>query len=419
MKTAALPNIETCPLNTPMTPFNILFVDDEKSLLDGMRRSLHRKHREWNIHYIDSGREALEFLENHPCDLIVSDMRMPEMSGDELLRHVREKHPNVIRFILTGFVERNVILECIGLAHQIFSKPCDPEALASAISFSNSLYHKLANERIQKVVCNVKNLPTLPQTYQALVKELQRKDCDIENLVGIIRNDSAVSTKVLQMVNSAYFGLDEPVADITQATMYLGVENLKSVVLAVEIAGECFKELRSRFDLDKYAIHAMRVGGLSEKFAKTLELKQKDTQCAFTSGLLHDIGKLVMLQHFDELYLSHETSAMSVPDTAHTEKRELEKFGVSHSELGASLVGIWGLPPMIVHAVAYHHHLDQLPQDQLLFPAIVHVANAVALKTPDQTLEDLYQCQLLDRGTIERMEWTALLEEFIDHSTKE
>jgi putative nucleotidyltransferase with HDIG domain len=399
-----------------MPQLKILFVDDERSLLDGIRRSLHRKQRDWKIHYAESGRDALEHLESNECDVIVTDMRMPEMSGDQLLKIVREKHPNIIRFILTGFTERSVILECIGLAHQIFAKPCDPTTLSEAILFSNSLYQRLADERVQKVVCNIKNLPTPPQTYQALVKEFQKPDADIEDLVDIIRNDSAVSTKVLQMVNSAYFGLGEPVSDIAQATMFLGVENLKSIVLAVEITDSCFKGFGARFDLDKYAQHAIKVGSIAEKFAKVLKMKQKETQCAFTSGLLHDLGKLVMVLHFDDLYLAEHNCAVSIQDTIHTEQLELEKFGVSHSELGASLVGIWGLPPQIVHAIAYHHNPEALDSDQPVFPAIVHVANAVALMTLEDSLETLYTSDLLHREIIERFNWEGPLNELIDET---
>ncbi|MZH05651.1 MAG: response regulator [Nitrospinae bacterium] len=102
----------------------ILFVDDDISLLQSIRRYVRLNHKEWNCMFSNSGEEALKILSQMPFDLIISDMRMPQMDGSQLLRKVKEKYPATIRFILSGQTEQNSFLKGIGSMHQFLTKPC-------------------------------------------------------------------------------------------------------------------------------------------------------------------------------------------------------------------------------------------------------------------------------------------------------
>ena len=390
------------PQNFPiMEKINALFVDDDPSLLAGLRRSLRRKTRDWDIRFAESGQEALELLNITPADVVISDMRMPKMNGVELLDEVKERYPNTVRFVLSGFSDKKMILNSVGLTHQFFAKPCDPEHLIQAVIYSNSLYKHLNSSHIQRIVCGTKNLPTPPETYNRINSELRREDPSVERISEIVKQDSAISAKILQLVNSAFFGIGGSVADISQATMYLGIENLKSLVLVVGLGNENFKKINQNFPIELYTAHSIEVGTLSEKIARALGMAQKETQTAFTAGLLHDIGKLVMATHFLGRYSQKRDFKMQTPDTAHIQDLEDREFGTNHADIGAALIGLWGLPPHVVNAVAFHHKPLKDVSEVISYAGIIHAANAIVLHRDENNPGSLLESDLLDREFVE------------------
>lgn len=390
-----------------MEPIRALFVDDERSLLDGLRRSLHRMAKGWNLEFVESGAKALERLEHQSFDVVITDMRMPGMNGVELLTEVRKLYPKIVRFILSGYSDKGMILKSVGLCHQFFAKPCDPEHLFHAIHFSTSLYKHLGSEKIQKVICGLRNLPTPPMTYTKMSAELNKSEPSMELLSEMVTQDSAVSARVLQAVNSAFFGIGRAIDDIQQATMFLGVENLRSLVLIFGISQESFQSIQHHFDLDLYTQHSIDVGHTAQWIAKELEWNRKDRQSAFTAGLLHDIGKLVMATHFESNYSQQREFSMLAPDTESFQELEEQRFGINHAEIGAALIGLWGLPPRIVNAVAYHHKPDHDIVEGISHSVLVHMANALVLLKNSNSMQgevkmhDLLNVELLRKLGLE------------------
>ena len=379
-----------------MENIKVLFVDDEQSLLDGLRRTLRRKTVDWDVRFAISGEEGLELLKEELSDVIVTDMRMPEMNGVEFLREVKALYPNTIRFILSGYSDIAMIMDSVGLSHQFFAKPCDPDLLIKAITYSNSLYRRINSREVQEVVCGIKNLPTPPHTYLKMNEELRKIEPSIEILSDIVRTDTAISAKILQMVNSAFFGIGQPIDDIQQATVFLGIENLKSLVLIVGISNESFHSINHEFALDLYAEHSVRVGSICQELAKDMDLPRNECHAAFTAGLLHDIGKLVMATHFSKRYSEVQEFRMQHPDTEDTQDMESDIFGMNHAEIGAALLGIWGLPPSIVNAVAFHHKPQEDLETDISLSTIVHIANALALHRHGHGIDSIFESNLLN-----------------------
>lgn len=359
------------------TPTRVLFVDDEPSLLDGLRRALHRKVQDWELQFVEGGEQALHRMQEMPFDVIITDMRMPNMGGVELLKTVKHRFPKTARFVLSGYSDRAMILDSIGLSHQFFSKPCDPEHLIHAIRRSTSLYRHLGSESIQQIICGIISLPTPPPTYSEMSKELNRSEPSIDKLTSIVMRDSAVSARVLQMVNSAFFGIGRPVSDIAQASLFLGVENLRSLVLILGISNESFAKLKPHFDLDLYTEHSIAVGTTAQRIATDLGWNREQSQVAFTAGLLHDMGKLVMATYFQERYCDQRNFSMLTPDTESIQEQEDASFGTNHAVIGAALLALWGIPPDVVNAIAYHHKPQDDDESGISLSTIVHIANAI------------------------------------------
>ena len=107
----------------------ILFVDDEPRISEGIERMFFHLADEWDITCVDSGPAALQELEDDPYDVIVTDMRMPEMDGAVLLAEVQKRAPGVVRIILSGQADLEETMRAVPLAHQYLAKPCRPEVL--------------------------------------------------------------------------------------------------------------------------------------------------------------------------------------------------------------------------------------------------------------------------------------------------
>ena len=146
----------------------ILFVDDEPAVLQGLQRSLRGMRQEWEMEFAASGREALETMARSPFDVVITDMRMPEMDGAQLLDQVRKRFPQTVRIVLSGQSDRETILRSIGPTHQYMAKPCDLEDLKQKLTHTFALRELLADPRLKEIVCQLENIPSLPSLYIAI-----------------------------------------------------------------------------------------------------------------------------------------------------------------------------------------------------------------------------------------------------------
>jgi DNA-binding NtrC family response regulator len=129
----------------------ILFVDDEPRLLEGLQRMFRPQRKHWDMLFATSGEQALAILATSPCDVIVTDMRMPGMDGATLLEQVQERYPSLVRIVLSGHVEMEAALRAAPVAHQFLSKPCDPETLRETIERVCDCRARLSDEGIRRV----------------------------------------------------------------------------------------------------------------------------------------------------------------------------------------------------------------------------------------------------------------------------
>jgi len=244
-------------MSEPEKKKNILFVDDEKKVLDGLRRMLHGMRNEWEMTFVNSGKEALDTLAQKAIDVIVSDMRMPEMGGAELLTAVKDKYPNVIRFILSGYSDKEMILKTIESTDQFLSKPCDPTKLKSAIDKALEAHKLVDKGKMAAMFSDLRELPTLPDLYIKLQKLLRDPESSFKRISDLIAMDIAISARVLQLVNSSFFGLVQRIENIQHAVTYLGAETLKSLILTTNVFSQFKKHELERYyikDLYKHCI---------------------------------------------------------------------------------------------------------------------------------------------------------------------
>lgn len=351
----------------------VLFVDDEPRVLQGLQRMLRSMRNEWEMSFAEGGHKALDMMAENPFDIVVSDMRMPGMDGAELLKHVMEKYPQTIRIVLSGHSDREMILKSVRTAHQYLSKPCDAETLKATVGRASSLRELLASEKIKQLVSKIDSLPSLPDLYMKMMDELQKSDSSVKKVGDIIQQDIGMSAKILQLVNSAFFGLPRQISDASQAVSLLGLETVKALVLSVHVFSEFPQTKMEGFSPNTLWKHSLTVGNFAKQIFQEESNDSNFIGYALTAGLLHDVGKLVLVTSFPDVY--EKIIAATVRENALLSDWEQEMLGANHGEVGAYLMGLWGLPDLVVEAVAYHHNPSYSQTGQFSPLTAVHVAN--------------------------------------------
>ncbi len=364
----------------------ILFVDDESKLLEGLRRMLRGMRHEWEMEFAEGGHAALELMGQKAFNVVVTDMRMPGMDGCQLLSRVKELYPQVVRIVLSGHTEREMAMEAAILAHQYLSKPCDADTLKNTVSRCCSLRRLLDNDSLIRVVSGLTNLPSLPSLYTEVIKEIDSPDGSLNRVGEIISQDTGMSAKILQLVNSAFFGHSRHVASPVRAVNLLGLETVKALILTIKIFCQYEQSNLPGFSMDAQWEHSMSTGLYAKQIAIAEDLGQDKIDEAFISGLLHDIGKLILLDRFPEKCLQILEEARSA--NCSLWEAEQHVIGTTHAEIGAYLLGIWGLSEPIVNAVAFHHYPIGLPHESLDTLTIVHVANTFVQRRSSKKDQD-------------------------------
>jgi HD-like signal output (HDOD) protein/CheY-like chemotaxis protein len=351
----------------------ILFVDDESNVLDGLRRSLRSMRKEWHMEFANGGREALLAVQKQSFDVVVSDMRMPEMDGADLLARIMKECPDAIRLVLSGHADPAAIMKSVGVTHQYLSKPCDTDVLRKAIDRACTLKALIESAPVREIVSKLGALPTIPSVYQELVACLQSERSTAANVAAIIGRDVGMTARILQLVNSAFFGLARSVTTLERAVAYLGLDTIGSLVLAQGVFQQYDGLESAVFDADAFMSTSLRTAAVAKAIAEHEKLDKTSVDQAFLAGMLHNVGELVLAVQLPEQYSQYaKQGGTEGPDS---ERLGLEIFGTSHAHVGAYLLGLWGLPNPIVEGVAYHDNPNECAETGLGLFGIVHIAS--------------------------------------------
>ncbi len=369
----------------------VLIVDDAPEVRRMLERTLSPLASEWEIVLADGARAALERLEQGPYDVVASDMVMPEMDGVQLLSQVKARYPGMVRIAFSGQSAKGYGVQTAGLAHQFLEKPLDVRKLHSIMARSCALHESLADDRLRRVLVGLPRLPSVPAVYQELMQEIHSRDVSLKKIARIISRDLAMVTKILQLVNSAFFGFRTTVSNPEQAVALLGSDAIKALVLTTEVFSAYEGAALPGFSIEELWQHGLAVGTAARTIAKSEQAPQSLVDDAFTAGMLHDVGRLVLAAN-----QAHEYRRMiALGDDRRMPGWQAERdvFGTTHAELGAHLLSLWGVAETVVEAVAFHHRPEASGTDEFTALAAVHVAdiwerrqrpqNDAALEEPD------------------------------------
>jgi len=298
-------------------------------------------------------------------------------------------------------------MKCIGHAHHHVLKPCTAKALLHTLEQAFAQEAWLPSEPVQGLIAQMRQVPSPIKAYTEIVTEMRSPTCSLEKIGKLVEQDPAVAAKILQLANSAVFGRELNVVRPAEAIGYIGLETTKAVILLAHTFSS-FDHLKLvQFSIEDLWRHSVEVGRMSRKVAELENAEEDLVEQAFVAGLLHDIGKLLFAANHAGLF----GKVIRLAREQHCNLWEAEAQilpGMGHAELGATVLGIWGLPKAITQAVALHHCPWRRCENSFSAIAAVHVANILDHEDhPDPSIilpSQINTSYLMDLGLAGRVE---------------
>ncbi len=354
---------------------SLVIIDDEEDILRSLR-SLFR-HDKYKMHYFTSGLQALKFLENNNVDVIICDMRMPEISGPNILEKSTKLNPTAIRIILSGFEEKQIVLNTIqkGFAQHYIMKPWDDEQLKSIVRESMSFQDELRKKHLLKIMHDFNNLPSPPKLHSKLVNILKSETKSHKLIANEIEKSPALVAKLLRISNSVFYGARKQISNVYEALTFIGTEFVLGIVLGLE----SFETIKGCGDfLVMKQIELIRERSIVRahiaREISVLWSKEKKQHEIYVAALLLDIGLILQICSYQEKFNEFHKEYNQNNKPVYSIEKEL--FQNTHDEIGAALLTFWNFPTDIITAVANHHRYTG--DDSLT--TIVQLADALVLE---------------------------------------
>jgi putative nucleotidyltransferase with HDIG domain len=355
-----------------------LFVDDDPTLRELYSSIAPALKERYEIFTASSGKEGIQMLNDRSFDVVISDLTMPGMDGVQFLGHVVRTQPDSARIIISGFLDRLKVAQCLFVGHRYFNKPCDIDALGQLLLRLAGFRQVVANQKLRKLIGGLGSLPGPPDTYVHLEEVLNSAYSSLNDVAAVVETDLRVTAKLLQIVNSAQFGIARQIVSPTEAVQLVGVEAVRGLVLGLQ-AFTIYKSKKKIPPTDIWD-HSLRIGLAARRIAQVQGLSYEQCEKAFLGGLLHDIGKIILIANIPDEYNEVRTFARNCRMPLH--EGEIQRYGVSHAQIGAYLLSLWGIQEDVVKIVEHHHSLEMFPDNEDFNPlAAVHAAHATESRT--------------------------------------
>jgi HD-like signal output (HDOD) protein/ActR/RegA family two-component response regulator len=373
----------------------ILFVEDNPVLLELYGLLLSGDRHRWETTLAPDAETALGILREKTFDVVASDMQMPGMNGIQFLSEVGKSHPHTSRIIISGFADQAEAADSLHCTHQFIPKPFDAKLLRATLDRLGSLDAFLKDEKLRALAGKMRTLPSFPTLYLEILREIESPKSSIEGIAKIIAQDPAITAKILQVANSAAFGVSEQISDPAQATQLLGMTTVRSLVLSAQVYSNFAPGRIKNFSAAALWAHLMKCGDIARAILRHERADFAECEDAFTAGMLHDIGKLMLADSLPDEY--SRVLALADEENISVCEAEQQIFGATHAGLAAYLFGMWGLPAAIVEAVAFHHTPEQSALKKCSALTAVHVANALCDPAIPLNLDYLAALDVADR----------------------
>lgn len=348
----------------------VLFIDDEARVLEGLERSLLMvADDDWELSFVEGGAAALARLRAEQFDAVVTDMRMPDIDGGEVLRQLSELAPTSARIVLSGQMEDASAVTAFERAHQIIGKPCNAEQMVEVLRSAVRHRPLFDLDPFRRAVLSADRLPVAPSIYREIENELGGNDPSIAKIASIAAKDTGLTARLMHVANSPFYGGGRKLTTSIQAISRLGLRMVAALAAAAV------------FDKREFPAKSLDLAALQQRALRTAEtaarLLPKNAGLASLAGMLTEVGHLVIATSLPALYDAARREAKTASVPMHEIERKV--WGTSHAEVGAYLLSLWGMPVSVVDAVGHHHQCEAFAGQQSDPALSAAVACAAAL----------------------------------------
>ena len=360
-----------------LNAIRVIFVDDEPRVLEGLKRMLRPKRNEWDMTFVGSAQAALDALKQQPREVVVTDMRMPGMSGAELLEVVQREYPDTIRLILSGQAETESVMKALGVSHQFLSKPCDAEILQGTIARAFTLRDLAGNSgrqdagrAHQQTTDAARHLPEAGRVPEEPERRHGRRRED--HLARSVDVRAPAQGGQLRLLRPRQAGRRRG-----RAGALLGLDRIMALVLGQGIfSGGEMPKVRG-FSLEALWAHSLATATAAHRIAIEEGL-DKDTGGRGVPRRHAARHRQAGARHGHARTNTRACWSWRRASPASEREFEMLELQASHTDVGAYLVGLWGLPNTIAEAIAFHEDPAQSTVASFGLPGIVHVADRIA-----------------------------------------
>jgi putative nucleotidyltransferase with HDIG domain len=352
----------------------ILVLIDDLAILGQVEPHFSELPDYWKVHVTQTAENALCLLDQVPFELIFVELKAGPFASLQFLHQVWTKHPLIIRFLLADSLPADLMVSCALGSHQVLQKPMDAAVIGAALERAKLVDRLFQNKELQSLVSKIRTFPSRPTVYVEVMKELRSSTASSQTVGELVARDLAISSKLLQITNSAFFGFGRPISAPADAVLLLGMETTAALVLGIEAFSRLDNVKLLYFSTDQVWKHCQCVANVARALTNFMTNDESVSHDAYTAALLHDIGKLALAVNLQEPY----RDALNIGRENNLPAWEVERqaFGATHAEAGAYLLSLWGLPARVIEAVAGHHLPARELSSEFTPLTALHLANA-------------------------------------------
>ncbi len=355
----------------------VLLVEDPKFEAQTFKRRLQAANHPFVVSVATSSTEALGRLSAVPYDVVIVDDRLGEDDPLLLLERISQRCPETVRVLISADLSDTTLQRALRFAHQVVRRDLEPNVLEGLLLQTATTLTWVSGSAMRRALGGLNQLPPQPRLYRELTLLLQRPNCSIDEVVVLLSRDATMAAKLLQLANSAFFLRRARTVELRAAVVRLGVNTIRNLLLSLELyePGSPVARVLGR-ELEHAQKTSLRLAQMTEKLAAGTSVVGE----AFVAGLLADIGQVVFILSRGVEW--REARLISERDGVALHEVETARFGVSHAEVGAYLLGIWGLPFSLVEAVAHHHRPERICAPLFTPAAVTAIASALIDAVP-------------------------------------
>lgn len=361
----------------------ILFVTTELNTVEKLRELQLSQKESLEFFFVNKSVDALKIISENNIAIIITDFRIPKFNFSEFFEILHSHYPKIFRVSLYSFKENDEVIRLSKSIHRFIKLPLNQVELLKTI---NDLVKLIENELDAGLIEKINSfgtIPILPGIYWRLEKEIRRSTFSMNGVAEIIQSDPLMVARLLHIAHSSYYSIPTGVNNLLQALTFLGVDIIKALVLYVKIFSIEDVSPKTRSILKEVKMHSLNVAKLSKAMMEKETSDKNMIELAYMAGLLHDIGKIVLLQLNDKQ--KHSSYSQKI-HSFNSDEEEKKLFGVSHVNVGSYILRLWNFQDEIIDAVASHHDSSILDNKALSLKEIIFIANAFSYELEEMSL---------------------------------